>query len=84
MLYERIRQENANHVPPKKCGICGSTDLQDLGAYTKTKGTVLCRNRWWETSGHPIDGGGRWVKCEAKWWNKWYTKEDWETYINIG
>jgi ribosomal protein L40E len=50
-----------------KCDKCGSTDLNDLGA-----------SRWkYQTQSAVICN-----KCNAHWWKKWYTRAEWEAYIN--
>ena len=46
-----------------KCGICGSTKLNDLGHKTH-EGTVIC------------------LSCGGKWWKRWYTKLEFEDYVN--
>jgi hypothetical protein len=50
-----------------KCGNCGSTDLNDLGASKwgyQTESAVICN------------------KCNSHWWKRWYWYTEWQAYIN--
>lgn len=47
----------------KTCGVCGSSNITDLG-HGVTVATVICHN------------------CGAHWWQRWFTRADWEKWIN--
>lgn len=67
-LCEAVGEQDEPTTPDKtRCGICGSTTLQDLG-HGRWEATVICKNpvcraKWWK----------RWFT--AKEWEKWINSE---------
>ena len=63
------QQAVLKEIDRSRCGLCGSDNLNDLGAAKwkfQTQGAVVCND------------------CNAHWWNKWMTKTEWEAWVNGG